>query len=72
MTKIRKLNAPSNWASPIINLDYSGLEDSERGHVNTWLGFNDLSFSDCLNCDPLGVGEFEGVTCNLSTYTFKA
>ena len=46
--------APDYWASAIINLDYSGLAEDERGKLNTFLAEQGLSFTDCLDCRDAG------------------
>lgn len=70
--------APSVWAPAIVNRDYSGLEPSEIGQLNTWLAREGLSFSDCLNCEDAGFmwkHDAAGVTgtgADCQTYTFRA
>lgn len=46
--------APESWASAIVNLDYSGLDDQSRKQLNTFLARQGLSFSDCLDCKDAG------------------
>ena len=67
------LDAPAHWASAIVNLDYSGLEKSDRAELNNWLLNNGLSFSDCLTCSDVSFfGQFEGKGCELLSYTWGA
>lgn len=53
--KTQEYTIPSHFLPAIINLDYSGLDKSEVGQLNTWLALNDLSFKDALtDLDDLG------------------
>jgi hypothetical protein len=68
MTQIRII-APSHWSGAIVNLDYSGLDDALQ--LNTFLGFNDLSFADCVDYEPAGIMQFNDMLTDCNTYTFK-
>ena len=46
--------APESWVSAIINLDYSGLNDTDKKHLNTFLAEQGLFFNDCLDCKDAG------------------
>lgn len=72
-----KLNAPSHWASAIVNMDYSGLTKPEIGQLNTFLAANSVSFSDCLYCEDNGfmrthdASPFGVLSADCQTYFFK-
>ena len=71
--KTQTIIMPANWASAIVNLDYSGLDDTEIGKLNTHLLLNDLSFKDCLMCsDTEYINNFNGELCMTLEYTFEA
>ena len=60
---------PSIWASALINGDYSGLDDNEENELNSWCKANNLH--NCIGCsDYPELGKFEGLLCELLTYTF--
>lgn len=44
--KTLTLTAPRHWASAIVNMDYSGLNDTDKSQLNTFLANNSLSFSE--------------------------
>jgi hypothetical protein len=68
------LTAPSHWASYLINIDSSGLDDDEVRVIHRWLDANDVSFP--VSCDDAGFRWFhdasrffsKGADCQ--TYTF--
>lgn len=71
-----RVTAPKEWASAIVNGDYSGLDGAEQSHVNTFLAEQGLSFSDCIGIQdagillhhdaaPLGIGQ---ASCNVYTF----
>jgi hypothetical protein len=49
-----KLTAPSHWASYLIDLDQSGLDDTGLAAVDNWLAVNRLKVSDCVGCEDAG------------------
>jgi len=63
--------APSTCASAIINGDYSSLNPSDIGELNTWLALNDLSFKTCINFEYYGLGQFENKLTELGKYTWE-
>lgn len=52
--KTLTLTAPSAWAPALVNCDYSGLDKTEIGALNTFLALNGVSFADCLHCEDAG------------------
>lgn len=71
--KTQTIIMPSHWASAIVNLDYSGLDDAEIRELNQYLLDNDLSFKDCLMCsDSVEIRTFKGESCMTLEYTFVA
>lgn len=46
------LDAPSCWASGLINNDWSGISDEEHAQAEKWLEFNGLP--PPVSCDDAG------------------
>lgn len=60
---------PAHWASALINADNSGLTDSEKLELNTWL--EDHKPGYCVDCSEESFfGRFGGMGCELLEYQF--
>jgi hypothetical protein len=64
---------PAHWASALINLDYSGLDQVDRAELNNFLVSHApcLSFVDCLDVGAEYIGRFAGKLCNVADYVYK-
>lgn len=59
---------PAYWASYLINNDASGIDACEKHAADTFLANEGLPFP--VSCEPAGIGRFNGLMCDLETYTF--
>lgn len=48
--EINEYILPANWASALINGDYSGMSDLEEEALNLWMDHNKPGY--CINCVP--------------------
>ena len=70
--KTQTIIAPAHWASAIVNLDYSGLDNTDIRVLNKYLLDNDVLFKDCLTCSETEqLNKFNGELCMTLEYTFK-
>ena len=69
--KLEIFTMPAIWASAIINLDYSGLSETDRKELNNYLIDNGLSFRDALDCSDQYTGRFNGLLTEVCDYTYK-
>jgi hypothetical protein len=63
-----KHDLPAYWASYLINGDASGLEPEEKKACDDYLTKRELPGP--VDCKPAGFGRFDGLGCELETYTF--
>lgn len=71
--KIQTIIMPAYWASALVNLDYSGLDDVEIYQLKEYLHDNDLSIGDCLMCSEFEqINTFNGKLCMTLEYSFEA
>jgi hypothetical protein len=59
---------PAYWASYLINGDDSGLEGEELYYADKFLAAFNLPMP--VSCEPAGIGRFNGLMCDMETYTF--
>uniref|UniRef100_E6QMZ2 Uncharacterized protein n=1 Tax=mine drainage metagenome TaxID=410659 RepID=E6QMZ2_9ZZZZ len=62
------VDAPVAWASALVNRDWSGLSDDEKGRAREWLSAQEMG-------EPVSVGEpfigrFDGLVTEMATYAF--
>ena len=60
---------PSYWACPLVNGDYTGCSDEEDKEIMNWLDAHP-EYGGCVDVEDYGIGRFDGLTCDLSRYTF--
>jgi hypothetical protein len=62
-----EIDLPANWASALINGDYSGLSDQDEIECNTWQ--KDNPHLSVINCaDHSEIGLFDGLLCDVLKY----
>lgn len=73
-----RINAPSHWASALINGDESGMEEGEIAELAAWLKAEDLTEAEAVDCgDESSFGRFyfhvqnRELGCDLVEYTFQ-
>jgi len=69
--KIKTVNhdLPAYWATALVNNDYSGLSEHHTHELAAWKKVN--NYVNCLCCsDETIYGYFDGLLCDLLTYTF--
>jgi hypothetical protein len=59
---------PAYWASYLINGDDSGIEGKDQYEADKFLAERNLPSP--VSCEPAGIGRFNGVMCDLETYSF--
>jgi len=65
--KVLTVDLPSYWASYLINGDASGMSQLEFDHCNC----RTKNLGYCSGCsDESYFGRFDGLGCDLLTYTF--
>lgn len=65
---------PAHWASPLINDDYSGLEESEHAEVIEFLFINKETLGSCINVSDdswfAHSNDAHTLACDVATFTF--
>lgn len=70
--KTETITLPAQWASALINGDFSGCSEAEEKQINSWIRDNP-HYGACLNCS--GHPElliFDGFLTECLEYTFPA
>ena len=62
------VQAPTYWASALINGDYSGLSDDIIREINAWIHHSKLGFPEYAVHE--GPGYWDGKLADLSSYAF--
>lgn len=75
---IVRIDAPSHWASALINGDESGMDESEIAELAAWLKAEELESASCTDCgDESHFGRFyfrvqnADLGADLVEYTFQ-
>ena len=64
-------DAPSRWASALVNNDSSGLTDQDKQELRNFLERENLSAGSCVSCSEHSfIGKFNGLLTELLEYTF--
>ncbi len=59
---------PAYWASYLINGDDSGINFTDKVEADHFLKFRNLPSP--VSCEPAGIGRYNGLMCDLETYSF--
>lgn len=70
MKKIIEIAAPAQWASALVNADFSGLDPDEADKVRQWLKFQGLGSPS--SAEESFTGRFDGQITQVATYAFLA
>jgi len=62
------IDAPANWASALINNDWTGLEPEEQAQARQWLA--DEGIGRPVSCSEDFTGRWRGQYCQLVPYQF--
>ena len=68
-TKVLTVTLPEHWASALINMDYSGLDEDEEREVKQWMEDNLERGEDVVSCSehPF-ITSFNGLLTNCLEY----
>ena len=72
MTTIKHgtVDLPAYWASALINNDWSGIECTDTGReLSVWLKANPSFYMECCSDDSY-IGWFDGIQCDMLTYSY--
>lgn len=73
MTTIEYFSLPANWASALVNGDYSGLNNKDKEAVKNWLDETAKKYKS-LSCvsasEETYFGQFNNMGCELMQYAF--
>ena len=68
---MKTVTIPSIYASALINVDYSGLDENDIATLNNELLKNDVLFSDCIDSSDEYLKLQSGVYCMVMDFYFK-
>jgi hypothetical protein len=77
MMRLETFVLPSHWASPLINADSSGLEESDEKALDSWFDATFPHGAHCLGCGEESAGFMRwhdaakfALACDCSEFTF--
>jgi hypothetical protein len=68
LASVETYDLPAYWASYLINGDESGIEGKDQYEADKFLAERNLPSP--VSCEPAGIGRFNGLMCDLETYSF--
>ena len=61
---------PANWASALLNNEYSGLNEADSQEVINWR-LENPQLSNCKDCSEIAVfSQFDGLRCDCLDFVF--
>ena len=66
--RVETYDLPAYWASYLINGDESGIEGKDQYEADKFLAEHNLPAP--VTCEPAGIRRFNGLMCDMETYSF--